>query len=129
MSDPKSDLIAFRLSKADESYDMANIASSNGYWRTAVSELYYTCFYLVVALFAKYDIKASTHSGVRRMLGARFINEGTIDAKWGKTFSKLFDMRHEGDYGDFVTFDESDVRPLMKEVDDFMKIAKEIIAQ
>jgi len=93
MKDQKLELIAFRLSKADEAYDMANIAATKNYLSTTVSELYYTCFYLLTALFAKYDIKASTHSGVKSVFGSQFINEGVIDQKWGKMVSKLFLMR------------------------------------
>lgn len=129
MNDQKLELIAFRLSRADESFDMAELAVSKNYLSTAVSELYYTCFYLVTALFARYDIKASTHSGVKSVLGSHLIKEGIIDPHWGKLVSKLFLMRQQGDYGDFKIFTETEVKPLLSEVREFMRIAKEIIAK
>lgn len=128
MNDQKLELIAFRLSKADEAFHMASIAATSNYLSSAVSELYYTCFYLVTALVAKHDIKASTHSGVKSLFGSRFINEGLIELKWGKLMTNLFDLRQQGDYGDFRTFRIEEVKPLFKDVNEFMQEIKKIIA-
>jgi uncharacterized protein (UPF0332 family) len=85
MSNTKQELIIYRLNRARESFAIASHAVSKKYWNSAASELYYTCYYCVTALFAKNDIKTSTHSGVRTILGLNFIKEGKLDARWGET--------------------------------------------
>jgi uncharacterized protein (UPF0332 family) len=95
MNKNKEDLIAYRLQKALESLEMAKFSVSKEYWNATASELYYTCFYFVLALFAKYEINTSTHSGVNTLFGLHFIKEGKADAKWGKLIKVLFDKRQK----------------------------------
>jgi uncharacterized protein (UPF0332 family) len=119
MSNVKKDLVDFRLARATESFKMASLAVEQKYWNAVASELYYTCYYLVIALFAKNDIKTSTHSGIRTELGLKFIKKGTLDVKWGRLISTLFNLRQKGDYGDFVFLTEEEILPLVSEVRDF----------
>jgi uncharacterized protein (UPF0332 family) len=127
MSDIRQELVDFRLAKAAESFNMASLAAEQKYWNTSAGELYYTCYYLVIALFAKNDIKTSTHSGIRTELGLRFIKEGILDAKWGRLVSVLFDLRQKGDYGDFVLLTEEEVVPFFKEVEEFSATIKQML--
>jgi uncharacterized protein (UPF0332 family) len=126
MSKTKKDLITFRLGKADECLDLARFSISKGYWNAAAGELYYTCFYYVLALFAKHDINSSTHSGVNTLFGLHFIKESKIDAKWGRLVKILFDKRQKGDYGDFMVLTEEEVVPFLNEVTEFEKIIKQM---
>jgi len=72
----KSDLIAYRLKRATETLHEINFHLENGFWNTAINRLYYACFYAASALLLANDINASTHSGVRQMLGLHFIRTG-----------------------------------------------------
>lgn len=63
MTEDMNEIIAFRLSRADEAMDLAEISIAKQYWNSAASRLYYTCFYLIKALFAKYNIETHTHKG------------------------------------------------------------------
>lgn len=95
-----NEIIAYRLTRANEAFDLAKVAIEKKYWNSAASRLYYTCFYLITALFAKYNITTHTHKGVKAVFGLQFIKEGKIEAKWGKLFIVLFNTRQMGDYGD-----------------------------
>jgi uncharacterized protein (UPF0332 family) len=127
MNKNKEDLIAYRLQKALESLEMAKFSVSKEYWNATASELYYTCFYFVLALFAKYEINTSTHSGVNTLFGLHFIKEGKADAKWGKLIKVLFDKRQKSDYGDFMFLTEEEIMPLFEEVLEFEKVIKEML--
>lgn len=82
MSENKDELVRYRLAKTEESLKMAEFAMQNNFWNSSASELYYTCFYLITALFEKHNIKAHTHSGVNSLFGLHFIKEGKFDRKW-----------------------------------------------
>ena len=79
MNRTKEDLIEYRLQKANKTFEIAKFSISKKYWNAAASELYYTCFYLVLALFAKNDLNTSTHKAVNSLFGLHFIKEGKAE--------------------------------------------------
>jgi hypothetical protein len=68
----------------------------------------------------KNNIETQTHDGTRIQFGLHFIKEGKIDKRYGKLYSKLFDFRQKGDYGDLYDYDEELVMPLIDQVKDFL---------
>ena len=105
----RRDLVSYRIKKARETYNEVSLHIDNKLGNTAVNRLYYACYYSVIALLIKNDIKASTHAGARQMFGLHYIKTGIIDKELGKFYSDIFDMRQTGDYEDYVDFEEEDV--------------------
>lgn len=116
----KEDYINYRLDRAYEAFEDAKLLAQNDRWNTAINRLYYASFYAVIALLIKNGIETQTHDGVRTQLGLQFIKTGKMDKKFGKLFSKLFDYRLKGDYGDMFDFDRNMVEPLFEEVELFI---------
>jgi uncharacterized protein len=123
----QDDYIKYRFKRAEESFDEALILIENKKWNTSINRLYYACFYAVIALLLKNGIETHTHDGARNKFGNEFIKTGKIEKKYGKLFSKLFDYRQKGDYGDLFDFDEDMVLPLVDQVRDFIKGIKKFI--
>ena len=73
------------------------------------------------------DINASTHSGVRQMLGLHFIKTGKLSSELGKVFTDLFDKRHASDYDDFISISREDVEDFLPSVQEFVKKAEELL--
>lgn len=118
--DNREDYIKYRFLRAEESLDDAFILAEKGKWNTVVNRLYYSCFYAVIALLLKNNIETQTHDGARTQFGLNFIKTGLIDKKYGKLYTKLFDYRQKGDYGDLYDYDEETVKPLIEPVKDFL---------
>jgi uncharacterized protein (UPF0332 family) len=116
----REDYIKYRFLRAEESFDDALILSRKKKWNAVVNRLYYACFYAVIALLLKNDILTKTHDSARTQFGLQFVKTGIIDKKFGKLYTKLFDYRQKGDYGDLYDFDEDTVKPLMKAVNKFL---------
>ena len=116
----KSEYIQYRFRRAQESFEEALIMIQNRKWNTAVSRLYYSCYYAVIALLLKNNIETRSHNGVRTKFGDTFIKTGKIDVKFGKLFSRLADFRQKGDYGDLYDFDDKIVLPLVDQVKEFL---------
>jgi len=76
--------------------------------------LYYSCFYAVIALLLKNDIETQSHNGARTQFELHFVKTGKITKENGKFFSKLFDYRQKGDYGDLYDYDEEIAKPLIE---------------
>ena len=117
----RADLIAYRLNRATETLSEIEIHVNNGLWNTAINRLYYACYYAASALLLANDIKASTHSGVRQMLGLHFIKTGKISSELGKVFTDLFDKRHASDYDDFISISREDVEDLLPSAKEFIE--------
>ena len=98
----KDDYINYRFHRAEESFQEAIILADNKRWNAVINRLYYSCFYSVIALLLKNNIKVQTHEGARLQFGLQFVKGGTIDKRFGKPYTKLFDYRQKGDYGDLL---------------------------
>ena len=85
-----------------------------------MNRLYYACFYSVPALFSRYQIPSHKHSGAKTQFSLHFIKTGLLDKESGKLFGDLFDLRHKGDYGDFLDIEEKHVIPMIPKVEQFI---------
>lgn len=99
-------LIEYRLNRAQETIKEAELLSGEGFYNAAMNRLYYACFYAVLALLVSNNISATSHSGVKAMLGLHFVAKGVLPKEYGKTYSRLFEIRHSGDYDDFAYCDK-----------------------
>ena len=96
----RDDYIKYRFHRSEESLNEALLLAKNGSWNAVINRLYYSCFYAVIALLLKNDIETQSHDGARTQFGLHFIKTGIINKSHGKLFTKLFDYRQKGDYGD-----------------------------
>lgn len=120
----QQDYISYRLQKADESFADAELLAENRRWNSVVNRLYYASFYAVIALLLSRGIKSTTHDGCRTQFGLNFIKTGIIEKRYGKHFSKLFDLRQKGDYGDLFDYDKETVEPLVVLTKEFIQEIK-----
>lgn len=58
---------------------------------------------------------------------SEFIKTGLFDKEYGKLFSDLYDWRQEGDYSDFVSFDEDLTLPLIKKSEEFIALIRKFL--
>lgn len=123
----RNDYIMYRFQRAVESFEEAVILKENKRWNAVINRLYYGCFYAVIAVLLKNQIESHTHDGARTKFALHFIKTGKIDKKYGKLFSKLFDFRQKGDYGDLFDFNEETVVPLIEEVREFIQVLEKIV--
>ncbi len=100
-------LVLYRIKRAEETIKESELLAAEGYYNAAVNRLYYACFYAVLALLVSDGITTASHSGVKTMLGLHYVSKGKLDKELGKTFSRLFEIRHSSDYDDFAYCDQS----------------------
>lgn len=120
MKGTKADYIAYRIEKARQMLHDAEILISQERWNSAINRLYYAGFHAVNALLFSRDITARTHSGVKTKFFQEFIATGIINKAFGELFSDLQDWRQEGDYADFIDFEQETVEPLPQKVNDLI---------
>ncbi len=106
--------VKYRLEKAKETLEVAELLIENEKWNSAINRLYYAAYYAVSALLVQSKINTKTHAGVKTQFFLNYIKNGKIEKSLGQIYSDLFDWRHKGDYGDFFDFTEELVRPVFK---------------
>jgi uncharacterized protein (UPF0332 family) len=123
----KQDLINYRLKRAKETLEDANILAENSKWNSTINRLYYSAYYAVMALLLKYDFKPTTHNGAKHHFSEHFIKTGIISKDFGKFYSQLFAWRQKGDYDDLFDFNEEKVMPYFKPVGELIIIIEKLI--
>jgi uncharacterized protein (UPF0332 family) len=103
-------LAAHRFQRAGDTLKEAKDELSRKNFRLAVNRAYYSVFYAMRAFLATVDKDSSKHSGVLSIFNRHFINTGIVSDVSVKAIQSLMDMRHEGDYQDFVEITEEEAK-------------------
>ncbi|MDZ7624728.1 MAG: HEPN domain-containing protein [Ignavibacteriaceae bacterium] len=121
------DLIAYRLSRADETLKDARVLAKSGRWDACVNRLYYACFYAVTALLMLDGLSSSKHSGIRSLFNKHFVKSEKVPKKLAAIYNDLFERRQEVDYIDFINFSEEQVMPWISKAEEFINFISGLI--
>ncbi len=127
MSYSKADLVSYRVERAKESLNEGKILTAKASWNGAANRFYYACFHIISAYIAEKGIKATTHSGLKATFNKELIKSGKIRKEKGALFNRLFELRQEADYDDFVKMEEEDIKPLIPEIEALINQIESII--
>lgn len=72
-------------------------------------------------------LHAKTHEGAIGLIGQFFIRTGILDKEYGSMIARLQNMRHSGDYDDFIDWQKEDVEPFFTKVESYISAVKRII--
>jgi uncharacterized protein (UPF0332 family) len=121
-------LIAYRLQRATETLEEARLMQNVEHWNACANRLYYAAFYAVSALLVKNSQIASKHSGVKALFNQQYVKPGIVTKGGGRLYNRLFDLRQEGDYIDFVSLDAETVEPLVEETAIFIETIRSLLS-
>lgn len=123
----KKDLVRYRIAREKDTYDDALILANKEKWNSTINRLYYSAYYIVMALLFSADLKPTTHNGAKSNFSEHFIKTGLIPREFGKMYSQLFTWRQKGDYDDLFDFDRDRVLPYFEPVKSLIEIIEEKI--
>jgi uncharacterized protein (UPF0332 family) len=121
MTKSSKDLVLYRLQRAQETLTDARILADASRWNPCVNRLYYACFYAVSALLIQEGLSSSKHTGLRSLFNRHFVKTNKVPKEKARIFNDLFERRQEGDYVDFVSFEESKVLQWLPEAEAFVE--------
>ena len=123
MSDPKQELIRYRLGRAREALGDADAALREGRWNEASNRIYYAA----TALLATRNFSSTRHSGVISLLHEHFVRPGTFPRALAHQLSSAFDMRAESDYKDFAEPDPVRLREMLAQAGVFIETVEKLL--
>lgn len=88
--------------------------------------MYYACYYAVSALLIAKGHTAHTHGGVIGLFGKHFILTNIFTQEDNKLYRKLFDLRQDGDYSDWIEIEEEQIRPLLAPAEQFIQTIEKL---
>lgn len=119
--------ITLELEKADETLKEARLLAEDGFYRGAISRLYFYVFHLVQALLFTLGLEAKTHEGITHLFNLHFIRSGKISPHFGKLFSRLQKYREEADYDPAAVFTQEDVQEELLLAEEFAAKVREYL--
>lgn len=75
----------------------------------------------------KKGFSISTHNGVKTEFHKSFVKSGIMSKQSGRTYSRLFNLRQEGDYMDFKRLEKEDIDPFFQEAREFIALITTLI--
>lgn len=128
MSEEKR-LIEYHLKRAKDTLKTVELSllyqSIDG--NSVGNRLYYACFYAVLALLESKEIRVKSHKTIKSQFGLHFILTGIIDAKYGKIYSNLFDLRQDSDYTNLIFIDISEAALFVQGTKDLIEVIEKIL--
>lgn len=124
MKGTKQDLLKYRLRRARDTYEDAQILADKSRWNSTINRLYYAAYYAVMALLLDSDLNPTTHNGAKSNFSEYFIKTDKIPMELGKIYSQLFTWRQKGDYDDLFDFDKDKVLPYFTPVNDLISLVE-----
>jgi uncharacterized protein (UPF0332 family) len=113
----QGDVVLYRLQRARQTLEDARLLANASRWNPCVNRLYYACFYAVSGLLLQDGLSSSRHTGVRSLFDRHYVRTGKVPRELAPIYNDLFERRQEGDYMDFVDFEEAQVRPWIDRVE------------
>ncbi len=113
----KKENILEEIERANEAMKVAGLLSNHGFFRDAVSKLYYALLHAIRALLLTKGLEPRRHEGALRLFSLHFVKDGTFESKYAHLFSKLMKYRQEADYNPSYMFTREDFIELDKEVE------------
>ena len=123
------ELIKYRLTEATETIQDVQLLLDNDRLRAAINRIYYGMFYSLLALGLAYEFETSKHQQLIGWFNKNFINEGSIETKYGKIINKASNRRTQGDYDSFVDFEKVIILEMFEEMKEFIFRIEQFISQ
>lgn len=127
MNDSNGELVSYRLQRAREALTDAHILADAGRWNPCVNRLYYACFYAVSALLIQKGLSSTKHAGLRSLFNRHYVKTNQVSKDKARIFNDLFERRQEGDYVDFVSFEEYQVLSWLPDAEAFVQNLADLI--
>ncbi len=123
-------LSLYRREVALERLRAAEVLFKEGFYNDAITRAYYAIHSISRALLILYDIRATTHEGVKTMLSKQLVREAKVlSSDFAKKFSILKALREDADYEDFIRFSSTDAEEALKIARDFLEKTSDVIDQ
>jgi len=127
MNEKLLDLALYRMGKAKDDFESAQVLFETGKYSQSTNRSYYSIFHATRAILALDKFDSKKHSGVIAFFISNYVRLGKIDEKYGKIITNAEKIRIAGDYNDFYIADKETAEKQINNAKDFIEMAEGII--
>jgi uncharacterized protein len=123
----KDTLFLYRFNQSDDTIQEAEKMLTERFsTRSIINRIYYSMFYMLLALFLKTGINPNTskHSRVISLFDREFINAGKIEKKYSNILHETFETKQEGDYKEYIEFSHIEAAEYLRNAKEFLERIK-----
>ena len=120
-NEERQSIVEYRVEKAQSTLDEAKKIVALGIWNIVANRLYYCLYYAATALLIHDQIPLHTHGGMLTLVSRHYVQGGQLTKEDGRLLKKMFTLRQEGDYEDFVEVTENEIRMYLPLVESLMQ--------
>lgn len=120
-NEERQSIVEYRVEKAQSTLDEAKKIIALGIWNIVANRLYYCLYYAATALLINNQIAVHTHGGMLTLINQHFVQTGQLTKDEGRLLKKMFTLRQESDYEDFVEVTEDEIRMYLPLVESLMQ--------
>jgi uncharacterized protein (UPF0332 family) len=120
-------LISYRMQRAEESLQAAEIMLQNEMLTFAMNRIYYAMFYAIQAVLVLHEVSFSKHGQVKAFLNRELVKTGILPVRLGRLYNKAFEYRQKFDYVDFAEPDQEMVVTYLEDARRFVAAVDEHI--
>lgn len=123
----RSDFAHYRLEKAKQELESADILLRQGFYQQAANRAYYCIFHAMRAVLALEEVDFRQHSGVIAHFNQTYLKPGLLDRSLSKTISEAEFVRTNSDYRDFYVISKEQTRKQCENEKLFLQAVNEYI--
>lgn len=127
MDERRKDLCLYRMKKARNCLESANILMQSGDYCGAANRSYYGIFHCIRSLLALKGVDFSKHSGVMAYFQKEYIKSGIFKKDYSKILTEAFEMRSDADYDDYYVLSKEEVEEQLQNAELFLTGVEEYI--
>lgn len=127
MENKKKTLSDYRLHKAKEDLDTAEIMLANQKPAQSVNRSYYAIFHAVRALLAFDLFDSKRHSSIIGFFNQEYIATGKISVEYYRMLAGAFDKRMKSDYNDFYIVSVEEAKKQLGNARSFINLIESYI--
>lgn len=100
-SEEQRDLSKYRLEKAREMLDEADVLFASKHYKGSNNRAYYSILHSMRAVLALADFDSKKHSGVIAEFQRRYVKTGIFEREYSKIIMSASEIRNASDYDDY----------------------------
>jgi uncharacterized protein (UPF0332 family) len=127
MDEKQKALSSYRLEKAKEELQTANINFNHNKISQSVNRSYYAIFHAVRALLAYELFDSKRHSAIIAYFNQNFVANNLIDKAYYKILAAAFDIRLKCDYQDFYVVSKEEAKRQLDNATQFINHVEQYI--
>ena len=124
----RATLVVLGLEKADKMLREMDWLIEKGSWSLAANRLYYALFHAVKALLINDSHPVGTHRGAVNQFSLYYVKTGIFTKEDCKLYSRLQQLREEGDYNCAIDIEQEDVENKVEPTRELIERIKQYVS-